>query len=344
MFGCRTLIRFHKTGQTKDKDLVDVYQLGTIRQRHGLSQEGILLFALPVDNNFDESGLLGCGKRLALTLTKQQDLVTNLASIGDERELSRWRAQLTMAIRKIQTNFILKVFQQFPWLKVFKACKSPTVSADDRLRAPNFPRGGWFRSFGRDPTIMVQLYRFLLTHFYSTKSCNWPAELHVPMELNTRLRETPCTHRANSQLNIQLKPKRKLRPTTTLRIEDPLLVLPELAHAFEIPEISESLAFEPIKLDLLACVLRHGLPETVFVGEDCRTTPGTKKRKPNPTKQDKARGGSTSCVVQKHKHKLSSHDETALVTKKRKSAIVEGDENEGSSSDLKAESSPVKLR
>ncbi len=94
VFGCGVVVRFHREGEFKSKDVVDVYDLTTVRERTGLSQEGILMFALLVASDFDPKGLAGCGKELALKLAKQQGLAERLAAVDEERRLSEWRAHL----------------------------------------------------------------------------------------------------------------------------------------------------------------------------------------------------------------------------------------------------------
>lgn len=289
MFGCDTLIRFHyiKEGE-KSMDLVDVYTLEAVQERVGLSRNGIVLFALLVGTDFDEvgqPGLRGCGKQLALKLARQHGLTESLAAVVDEEELSVWRVQLENAIKAVNSKIVLELPPDFPRLKVLRACRSPLVSSDAALSPPAFPRNdwyphdGWFRSFRRPQGEMVELYRFLLLHFFSRPKKDWPAKFLVPIELNHILRETPGDRRAgNDSLAIQLKPKKTFGPTMTVSIEDPLLALPELAHAFEIP-LAEQLVFKPIQFDLLTCVLQQGFPNTAFVAKQSPSTPATTKKK-----------------------------------------------------------------
>lgn len=65
MFGGRTLMKQHKSGNTNVKDHVRIYRAEDILQKHDLGSESLVLFALLAGSDYDTKGLGGCGPSTA---------------------------------------------------------------------------------------------------------------------------------------------------------------------------------------------------------------------------------------------------------------------------------------
>ena len=284
MFGCSTVVRFKREAPTtkspkgeKSSDKVLVYELAKVTELTGLDRNGIIFFALLTGNDFDRHvGLHGCGKELAIQLARQDDLTARLAAVVAEKDLSKWRAHLALAIKRIRPNFVFTNFASFGSFSILQNCRYPKVSSDLVLASSTLPQGGWSQSLRASPPSAQQMtdnYRFLLEHYYSTKPRNWPAKLLVPLSLVHELRRELCTEEElRDRFGLSLKSKRKDKTTTTVKIEDPVSVLPGLCHGFDIPEVSAFLQFESIDFDLPDCVLRRGFSNTGLTSG--RTGPG----------------------------------------------------------------------
>jgi holliday junction resolvase YEN1 len=257
MFGVKTLVRFRRTAgkETKSNDEVDVYPSRHIEEQTGLTQPRMIMFALLVGCDFDKNGLFGCEKDLALQLVKHGRLADIIASLKDPRALPAWRIQLQQALKSLRPGFASSNAASFPSWDVLRACKDPLCSPDSDLQSLECLRDGWYKSFNLGaPQQMQDLYRFLLQHFYSTLKRNWPANYLVPFELCHQMREqSTCLDTSN----LIRKTKRKEKPTSTIVIKDPLLVVPGLANAFQMEEISQQLTFEQVEFEMPDFLLEH---------------------------------------------------------------------------------------
>lgn len=260
MFGCTTLVQFHKPEGSEDTVLT--YTADSLVHRSGLTREGLVMYAILVGCDYSK-GLASFGSSALLTIAKhdafQETARILTAAAPDSRLLSKWRAMLLGMVKaKLPSkNFGLPP-KTFPDPKILKSCCLPNVSSDIRLKGLVTH---WFRPFG--PNMPV-LYQFLLDHFHSRRCRSWPAGDLVPIELNHRLRE-----RATSQLisgpDYGIAEKTGVGPKkeTTLTV-DPLLIIPELLRDFPPYWLNQHTGLPPefkkVKVTILDCIVRKGLP------------------------------------------------------------------------------------
>ncbi|KAI1474364.1 PIN domain-like protein [Daldinia eschscholtzii] len=265
MFGCTTMIQFHKPegSEFKSEDTVIVYTAESIAQRSGLTKEGLLVYAILVGCDYAD-GLQNIGLSTILTMAKHpkfQEMAVVLAnSVSNRhRELSKWRAMLFRIVKDTFPNRNFTVPPKtFPNTKILENCSCPQVSSDKTLRCL---LSNWFRPFG--PNLSVQC-EFLLGHFHSRKPITWPVEYLVPIELNNRLRARAQDLYANYfDFGITEKTTNRVTKKTTLAV-DPILVIPELLDIFK-SELLTDLPheFKKVNATLLDCVVRLGLPHLV---------------------------------------------------------------------------------
>ncbi|KAI1076357.1 hypothetical protein F5B20DRAFT_594083 [Whalleya microplaca] len=265
LFGCNTLVQFHKPeGQEfKSEDNVLVYTANVVAEKLGLAKKGFLMYAILVGYDYG-NGLPDFGPAKLLKIAKHDafqaaaELLS--AHISETRELNKWRALLTRMVRETWPNIDFTCPPStFPNLRVLESCSRPKVSSGAQLRSLE---DRWFRPFG--PGMRLR-YEFLLSHFNSRMTKDWPAEYLVAIELNERLRRIPEGRiRDNLQYYITEKTAVGSRKEATI-IVDPLLVIPELLTEFPLtwcnPYTGKPPEFKEVKVTLLDCVLKHGLPD-----------------------------------------------------------------------------------
>ncbi|KAI1411191.1 PIN domain-like protein [Hypoxylon sp. FL1857] len=257
MFGCTTLVQFHKPEESefKSEDLVLVYTADSVIERSKLSREGLIMYAILVGCDYSD-GLPNIGVGTLLGLAKhpkfQEAATTLVKSVSNTRELSKWRA---MSISIFKATFPHKNFTSplntFPDPKISKYCCSPNVSSDIKLRGLV---SDWFRPFG--PKLFDR-HLFLIRHFNSRKPRDWTAEYLVPIELNHRLREGV----GNIDYGITEKTAIGPRGVESTIAVDPLLVIPEFRDLFLFMDIPGGP--KKVNVTLLDCVIRQGLPNLV---------------------------------------------------------------------------------
>ncbi|KAI1164769.1 hypothetical protein F5B18DRAFT_670632 [Nemania serpens] len=282
LHGSPTLVQFRKNpegDQFKNSSTVLVSSAADIRARANLTPEWFLMYATLVGCGY-MSGLEGFDATRFFRFAQHSSFqgAANLLAIAVETPLvlSKWRIIVTNIITETLANekvAIATPSRTFPDLTMLKNCAHPVVSPDDTLRDLPCLRSGWFRSYGPD---MLSRYRFLLSNFNTQIHESWVARDLVPIELNHRLRETRAGDQAtNRHLGIKIRSKRKATPDSTIAV-DPVRVLPELLSAFpsEMYRLVNSTrvkieppVFRPEEMQLLDCVLRHGLGEGADVPE-----------------------------------------------------------------------------
>lgn len=352
--GSPTLVQFRKNpdgDQFKNSSTVLVSSAADIRERANLAREWFLMYATLVGCNY-LSGLEGFDATRFFRFAQHPSFqgAANLLAVAVETPLllSKWRIIVTNIITETLADekvVIATPSRTFPDLNKLKDCVHPVVSPDDILRDLPCLRSGWFRSYGPD---MLSRYRFLLSNFNTQIHESWVARDLVPIELNHRLRETRAGEQAtNRRLGIKISSKRKDTSDSAIAV-DPVKVLPELLSAFpsELYRVVngarvkiEPPVFRPEEMQLLDCVLRHGLVEEADAPEspaqvqpqiqtnDVSTTTATtvttaittattamkKKKPPVPPPKNNHKIGRRSASTQTH-----NKDFPPIITKKSK--------------------------
>ncbi|KAI1136774.1 PIN domain-like protein [Hypoxylon sp. FL0543] len=282
MFGCTTLVQFHKPegSEFKSEDLVLVYTAESITSRSKLSREGLIMYAILVGCDYSD-GLPSIGVSTLLALAKHpkfQEAATTLArSASNVQELSRWRAIL---FNMVKATFPSKNFTMppsaFPDPKVLENCCSPKVSPDSKLTGLV---ADWFRSFGPD---LLDRHLFLIRHFHSRKTKDWTAEYLVSIELNHRLRE------GVGNVDYGITEKTAIGPNGEATITvDPLLVIPEYSTLLHL-DVGLPRQLGKINVTLLDCIMRRGLPHLVVKATKKTSRGRPKKTAPRDSAADRA--------------------------------------------------------
>ncbi|OTA55277.1 PIN domain-like protein [Hypoxylon sp. EC38] len=260
MFGCTTLIQFHKPegSEFKSEDQVLVYTADSIIERSKLSREGLIMYAILVGCDYSD-GLPNFGTSTLLDIAKhpkfQETATVLVKSSSNDRELSKWRAMLFGMIKATfpKKNFTIPP-KDFPNSKVLKSCCCPNVSSDSKLKGLVT---NWFIPFG---PRLYHKHMFLIRHFHLRKTKDWTAEYLVAIELNHRLLEGP----SNYHYAITEKTAVGPRGESTITV-DPVLVIPQFLHLCQRGDMNTGLPekLNKVNVTLLDCVIRHGLPNLV---------------------------------------------------------------------------------
>lgn len=149
MFGCDFLIRTHREGEkgAKSQTHVGVYRAEDVKEKSGLDQKGLILFAIL--NGGDYAGKLpGCGPGAALEAARS-DLREDVHANMDPYELGAWRSKLQDFLSSARSSGTrnITVPPNFPDQKAVSNYCKPMVSSSAQLATLfNEPIHRWGRS------------------------------------------------------------------------------------------------------------------------------------------------------------------------------------------------------
>jgi Holliday junction resolvase YEN1 len=136
MFGCNTLIRtYYEKGKgsgAKSATHVKLYETHHIRQRHGLGKldkHGMVLIALLSGGDYDQTGIKGCGPRMALEAVQNGLAEPFKYSYFQRTEIHQWQAQMIGFL----SRKAVEIPPIFPNQKALNYYRNPTVSTDSAL-------------------------------------------------------------------------------------------------------------------------------------------------------------------------------------------------------------------
>ena len=304
MFGCRTLIRQHKSGSERVKDYIRVYEASVLQDEYGLDVDGLVLFAVLAGGDYDTTGLKDCGSRTAHRLAKPHIGLAKALANTSEAMLPSWRAMLQDKL--LQLHKAIEVPQGFPMWRALNYYRNPTVSAQDQLLDLRGLRHGWDR-----PIDQIELRSFLRERFHFTTR---EFLKHIaPIFVTRRLARAHADQReANMELGILLKRTRKKNDTgnTGERAEAKVIFSPLAVVDIDLSQRPDGedwtkftakygTPYDPTQSvdgEILCCFLKHGLPDgaleeakparrkrkTTEDGESSANASSSKKRKTTP--------------------------------------------------------------
>ncbi|KAI0152660.1 hypothetical protein GGR57DRAFT_503524 [Xylariaceae sp. FL1272] len=286
LFGATTVVQFYKAPGKKSNSDSEV--MTYTAERLNLSRNSLLMWAILVGCDHTD-GLDRFAKESFKSMQKHDkfavmaDELKKVAEASDEefsRESSKWRAMLTQidqALGLIVTNSSNHSMhtpwktefhgKNFPDKQTLKACAYPNVSPDNEINHWS-SRQRWSQSYGPD---MQARYTFFFCNFYSRKHEIWVAQALVPIELTALLRavrEDPNKRLADNIVRSMVMKERK--GETVIITVNPLAVIPEVQPRFPQDLMRRNgqriLAppLNPMDVEILDCVLRHGLPGDVY--------------------------------------------------------------------------------
>lgn len=172
MFGCPVLLRNHMEGKsatskTKSKTHVQVHKLSTLREQHGIDQDGIRMFALLVGCDYNVGGLRGCGPAIASKIAK---LVSQEGLCGETNAHTHdcWRSWIQQCFQNDSDCRKLAVPNDFPNQRTVDYCVRPKVSTRPELWA-----GYQRRQAERTANINESRLRELLQSRFNCREGEW---------------------------------------------------------------------------------------------------------------------------------------------------------------------------
>ncbi|KAK6343222.1 hypothetical protein TWF730_010822 [Orbilia blumenaviensis] len=139
MFGCRQTWRSGDKGDSKNLDIMQVYQSRTIRDRTGLTPAGMILAALLSGGDYNMAGVAGIGMKQAAAAAKAgygDELLEacKLAHSDGGHALQDWRQKLEADLRANPNKTFsrkqpkARIPEDFPNLQIVSYYTNPTIS------------------------------------------------------------------------------------------------------------------------------------------------------------------------------------------------------------------------
>lgn len=202
MFGCTSLIttfRIPKTNGTTEKhgELVRLFTAQAVQDKHGIDQQGLVLFAMLCGGDYDTTGVRGCGPKTAIQVAKMHIGLASTLCNSSQHELPLWRENLVQQLR--QQRSTISVPMDFPNYKTLEKYSHPVVTTVAELRSKRFH---W-----ELPVDEFALRRMMHDRFnYWTKGY---LESFAPWFLVKALASTPKGQESeNDRYDIRLKKRR----------------------------------------------------------------------------------------------------------------------------------------
>lgn len=301
MFGCGTLVKQHKQGNSNVKDHVRIYHAADILPKHDMDRESLVLFAVLAGGDYVQKGLPECGPKTAALLCKRQFGLASALCRADKRGLVKWRQDLEATLRACRKS--VDVPWDFPDAKALGNYREPKISEDAALRDLRGLRNGW------DRQIDQQQLRVFLRHKFNFTTREFLKHIAPILVARWLARVAPENRAENLELGIQLKRRRKVKikegeeePPAKSEVKvwfSPLSVVeinliscsPEEDWSkFAAKDGTPYDPTQPIECELLECLLKHGLPEDALV----EAPPPKRARKRNADEPDDAGGSPAS--------------------------------------------------
>ncbi|KAK6512689.1 hypothetical protein TWF506_008864 [Arthrobotrys conoides] len=139
MFGCRQFWRSCDKGDSKNLDVMQVYQSRAIKDKTGLTPAGMILVALLSGGDYDTAGVSGVGMKQAAAAAKAgygDELLEacKLTALDGGHALQLWRQKLETNLRTNSNKIFsrkqpkAKIPEDFPNLQIVNYYISPVIS------------------------------------------------------------------------------------------------------------------------------------------------------------------------------------------------------------------------
>ncbi|KAK2058170.1 PIN domain-like protein [Colletotrichum caudatum] len=191
MFGCTLLMRnLRNEKNQKLKERAQSFDMKDMKKTGLFNKKSITLFAMLSSCDYDTSGLIGCGRAMALRLARNGALVEGFWRIQTEADAARWRTRLEEEIERITSNSNLTFnkhrsnIRSFPALRALKLCRGPAVSDAATLGRLPFLQGEWYGAHTTEK--LKTTIPWMQAHFYGRKATVWWVEQFVPVTINQR--------------------------------------------------------------------------------------------------------------------------------------------------------------
>jgi Holliday junction resolvase YEN1 len=133
-----------KGNTKKDSSTVKVVRGPEVRNKHRMDRDGLLLFAILCDGDFNPQGLKGWGASLA-TRVVRDGVGRGLSDCHTRDDCLKWSGKLTMWLYKQQNTRGVDVDFNFPDIKILNMYNKPGVFSDTELLGLYCLREGWSR-------------------------------------------------------------------------------------------------------------------------------------------------------------------------------------------------------
>jgi hypothetical protein len=228
LFGCEFLIHDNRVakdpkasnttrakGDTKkDNSTLKVVRGTEIQEKHGLTRDGLLLFAMLCGGDFNPGGLKNCGVGLAVRAV-QDNMGQGLSLCRAQDDCVGWRSGFSAWLGNQEKSRDVQVPRNFPDIQVLAKYNTPTVHPDGELmtlrglceRPINEPElfavtGPFFNLFGKG--YLKWIGPILLTRWLMRRDPSLPREHTHQIEL-VRQRATKRASPASEPLPPTLK-------------------------------------------------------------------------------------------------------------------------------------------
>lgn len=288
MFGCGTLIKAHKVGKDRIKDMIKVFTIDTIQRKHDMDAESFVLFALLAGGDYATEGLRGCGSQTAREVVKRQHGLAKEICHAQQGELPAWRERLS-AVLKQQYHKNIEVPATFPDWKALGYYRDPAVSEPEKLSNLRGLRQGWEQRIDQQKLRVILRQR---SNFWTRGYLKHIAPIFFVRAL---ARAGPEQREQNLQFGVQVKRTRKVKknddedePPARAEIKVTFSPLPAVeidlseqppGEDWSIFAAKDGTPYDPlqnVECGVLECFLKHGLPDGTL---DTAMAPTSKRKR-----------------------------------------------------------------
>lgn len=293
MFGATCQMEAHKVNGKRVEGYIRVYRAGDLLAKYDFDDQSLVLFAMLSGGDYNVKGLPGCGPKTAEPFCRRETGLARELCAADKRSFPVWRARLADVMRS--RNKTIEMPADFPDLKALNHYRNPTVSAPEQLQNLRGLRRGW------DMEIDQMKLRVLLRQRFNIWTRGFLKHIGPIFVVQNLARCKSDETRVNN-MRFDIKLKRVTKRKTDDGAEQPapsetkITFYPLTAVDIDLSREPEEEDWTvlgtkavprfdpaaPVEAEILACFLKHGLPEGALEAPEPRAKPRKKKTATDP--------------------------------------------------------------